>query len=67
MKNVFLKILQNLLENSFFRVSFLTKLQESRLQLCQKRESDTGFSLWIIEISKTNFFIKNLRATASDR
>ena len=47
-KKVFLKILQNSQENTCARVSFLTKLQASCLQLYQKRDSGTGVLLWIL-------------------
>ena len=44
-KKAFFKILQNLQENTCTRVSFLTNLQASGMQLYEKRGSGTGVFL----------------------
>ena len=56
LKKVFLKISQNSHENACARVSFLIKLQASSLQLYQKRDSDTGVSLGILQNFKEHLF-----------
>ena len=48
-KKVFLEISQNSQENTSARVSFLSKLQASGLQLYKKRDSGTVISLWILQ------------------
>ena len=55
LKKVFLKISENLLENTCTGFSFLKKLQVSDLQFYQKRDSNTVFSYESYDISKNNF------------
>ena len=47
-KQVFLKILQNLQENTCARISFLIRLQTWVLQLYEKEDSGTGVFLRIL-------------------
>ena len=54
-KRVFLKISQNLQENTCARVSFLIKLQASGLKFYKKRDSGTGVSCEFCKISKNTF------------
>ena len=56
---------QNLQENTCARVSFLTKLQASGLQLYLKRDSAHVLSCEFCEISKNTFFTEHIWTTAS--
>ena len=58
-KKVFLKISQNLQENTFVGVSFLIKLHSSGLKLYLKRDSNTGVFLWILSIFLKTLSLKN--------
>ena len=64
-KNVFLKISQNLQENTCTTVSFLIKLQASDLQLYQKRDSGTGVFLWILQNFQEHLFYRTPLVAAS--
>ena len=48
-KTVFIKISQSLQDNTRVEFSFLTKLQGGGLQFSQKRDSNTGLVLWILQ------------------
>ena len=63
LKMVFLKISQNLQENTFVGVFFLIKLQASGLKLYQKRDSNTGVFLWILWNFLRTLFLKNTKNT----
>ena len=56
LKKEFLEISPNLQENACAIVSFLIKLQASVLQLYLKRNSGTGFFLWILRNLWEHFF-----------
>ena len=62
---MFLKISQNLQENTCTRVSFLMKLQASGLQLYYKEALAQVFSCKFCEISKNTFFTEHLPMTAT--
>ena len=62
---VFLKISQNPQENTFARVSFLTKLQEVCNFIKKETLAQVFFSEFC-EIFKNIFFIEHLLVTASD-
>ena len=64
MKKVFLKLLQNLQENTSARVSFLIKLQASTL--LKMRPWHKCFPVNFAKFLRTLFFIKHLRTTASE-
>ena len=64
-KKVFLKISQNLQENTCARVSFLIKLQASVCHFIKKETLALLFSCEFFEISKNTFFREHLWATAS--
>ena len=55
---VFLKILQDLQENTCGKVSILIKLQSWCLQLHQYRESDTGVFQWILKTFSEHLFYR---------
>ena len=59
MKRVFLKILQNLRENTCARVSFLIRSHASDLQLYYKRDSDTDVFPWSLRNLQEHLFLKN--------
>ena len=63
-KKMFLKILQNLQENTCARVSFLIKLQASDLQLYYEAPTQV-FSCEFGDIFKNIFFVEHIRTTAS--
>ena len=56
----FLKLSQNLQENTYARVSLFIKLQGLGLQLYWKRDPGTGVFLWICKIFQKTFFIEHL-------
>ena len=63
-EKVFLKFLQNSLENTCARASFLIKLQALGLQPCNFIKKETlaqGFSCELCEISKNTLFAEHLR------
>ena len=64
-KKLFLKISQNSQKNTSARVSFLTKLQASELQLYKKETLALVFSWEFCEIFKNTFFTEHLRTAAS--
>ena len=67
-KIVFLKILQNSLENNTcVRVSFLIKVQASSLQLIKKETPAQAFSYEFCEICKYTFFYRTPPVAASVR
>ena len=64
-KKVFLKILQNLQENTCIGVSFLIKLQASSLQLYLKETPTQVFSCEFCEIFNNTFFQRTTPIAAS--
>ena len=64
-KKVFLKILQNSLENTCARVSLLKKLQAFGCSFIKKETLVQVFSCEFRETFKNTFFTEDLRATAS--
>ena len=65
-KEVFLKISQNPLENTCTRVSFLIKLKVSGLQFFLKKETLAQvFSCEFCEIFKNTFFYRTTMVAAS--
>ena len=67
MKKVFLRILQNPLENTCARVSFLIKLRADACNLIKKETLAQLFSCEFCKISKNTFYTEHLRATGSER
>ena len=61
-----LKIVQNLRENIYTRVSFLTKLQDGVLQVYEKETPAQVFSCEIRAIFRNTYFVETLRVVASE-
>ena len=60
MKKMFLKLLQNLLENTCARVSFLIKLQVEAYNFIKKEALAQVFSCEYCEVFKNRFFMEHL-------
>ena len=59
---MFLKFLQNPLENSCAEVSFSTKLQAKPATLLKKSLRDRRFCVNFAKVLKISFFVEHLRA-----
>ena len=65
-KKVFLKVLQNLLENTCARVTFLIKFQAKACNCFKKETPAQVISYEILEIFKNAFLTEHLRTNASE-